>query len=265
MTKREQGLIEMGEHSLKKYLVGMIAATLAAGLLFLALPAAASAATVDEIISMHNAGLSSDIIIQVIDATGLDKPMDIDTLELLKKDGLDDSVLSYLTKYLPQDDQVKGGSGNGPDTGNDNLMGGPGFHQTPGGSGPNPDDNSVCPGGSGPNPNGDYSVCPGGPGPGCLDSTPGSVSIFRSPVYVPYGTRHRYYYEAPPVYDYSQGYWQNGFWVINPYSSPFSYYPSDTFLPYFYFSTDWRHRHSRFGFGNGIRYRGDGFSIGLHF
>jgi hypothetical protein len=244
---------------------------LAAGLL-LALPAGAHAATVDEIISMQDSGLPAEVIIQVIDATGLDKPMDIDTLELLQKHGLDESVLSYLTKYLTEDaqastsDEKAQDNSQGDDSSTGNLIGGEGFHH-----------------------NGDYYGSQGSGDNGYWDGPsyrndyyppPGEISIYQPPVYVPYGNGYRHYYQAPRLYDYNRGYWQDGHFVIyDPrFDIPYTYLPPYGYWPYGYYGDNggfqggnlyWgsRHGHGSHGRGHGFGafYHDDGFSISLHF
>jgi hypothetical protein len=60
------------------------------------IPAVANAATIDEIITMNNSGVSGELIVEVLDATGIDDPIDLDTLEYLESIDIDPYVLGYL-------------------------------------------------------------------------------------------------------------------------------------------------------------------------
>src|SRR3989304_2743768 len=67
------------------------------------LSAPAEAATIDDIIAMHDAGVSGDIIVDVIEATSLDEEMDADAILFLESIGLDPIVLDYLKSYYDID------------------------------------------------------------------------------------------------------------------------------------------------------------------
>ena len=98
------------------------------------------AATIDEIMAMQDAGVPNDVIIDVIDSTGLDDPLDADTIVWLVENDLDPEILGYLLEnyYVESDEETgKDDYGYDPDD-NDpysNMRSGEGFH---GGAGYNP-------------------------------------------------------------------------------------------------------------------------------
>jgi hypothetical protein len=103
-------------------------------LVLIALPL--RAATIDEIISMQEAGISPEIIIEVIDATGLEDPMDEDAWSALLEADIDPLILEYLVaEYLANSDDDEW-SWEDDESGSDNRMGGEGFHHEPTGYSP---------------------------------------------------------------------------------------------------------------------------------
>jgi hypothetical protein len=226
------------------------------------------AATFDEIVSMTESGLSPEVIIEVIEATGLDKPIDVDTWLSLEEQGVDKAVLEYLATLLPTDtsDEASGGEYATGGEYDSNRIGGEGFHHN---QYPNyPPQNSN---------NSDYWD-----GPHYRDYYPplGSIGVYVPPVYVPYNYPNYPYYNAyPPAnpYYYNRGYWDNGWYVLydennyipyNPYYDGYgsygwnnSYWTGNAGDWY----RRWRHDHDRDNFGGSIRYEGDNFGISLHF
>lgn len=175
----------------------------------------ADAATLDEIFIMSGAGIPTDIIIEVVEATGLDDELDEDAiLELVDAD-LDPLLLEYLLTYLPDYDEYD--LMENPDLydGNNlsnhpNWAGGSGFSH--GGTGYNPlNDRS--------DPNVYWE------GPAYSDSyyrdqydnyyypRNMDVVIYEPPVYQLYSNPYRAY-PIPRYYNYSQGYWYDGQYVI---------------------------------------------------
>jgi len=93
------------------------------------------AATIDEIISMQEAGISPEIIVEVIDATGLEEPMDEDAWSALLEAEIDPLILEYLiAEYLANTDDDEWAWEN--DESSSNRMGGEGFHHEPTGYSP---------------------------------------------------------------------------------------------------------------------------------
>jgi hypothetical protein len=231
------------------------------------IPIATHAATIDEIVAMSDAGLTPEVIIDVIDATGLEEPMDVDTWIGLQKQGVHEDVLSYLIQFLPEGSETGSDtSGSEGDPGDSNRLGGEGFHH--GGS----DNYSNDYGNSG----NDYWEGPSYRN----DYYPplGSIGVWVPPVYVM--GRHPYRaYPAPRYYDYNRGYWDNGRYVIYDRNYNYPYYdmPYDYWQyggyghdQYWYDNPDdwyWRWKYDRHGSGwNGsIEYNGDDFGISLHF
>lgn len=94
------------------------------------------AATIDEIVSMQEAGISPEIIIEVIDATGLDDPMDEDAWSVLLENDIDPLILEYLVaEYLATSEDSDDWLSD-DESGGDNRMGGEGFHHEPTGYSP---------------------------------------------------------------------------------------------------------------------------------
>ena len=106
-------------------------ASLAVLLFLLITPLPASAASADEIIEMNNAGLSAQIIIEVIDATGFDDPLDSDTFIYLLEYDVDYEVIEYLLEFAEDDDKLEVSAherwGSEPEE-HPNYAGGPGFN-----------------------------------------------------------------------------------------------------------------------------------------
>jgi hypothetical protein len=227
----------------------------------------AQAATFDEIVSMGNAGLSPEVIIEVIKATGLDKPIDVDTWISLQEQGVDESVLEYLATLLPAASEKEDASGYPPEyERQSNWIGGEGFHhdqhpdyppQTAGNSneywgGPHYRDNYYPP--------------------------PGSIGVYAPPVYIPNYYPFYYSYPAPNPYYYNRGYWENGWYVTydhdfyipyNTYQNPYwpnGYWDNNywTGNPGGWFRR-WRHDHHGDNWGGSISYESDDFGISLHF
>jgi hypothetical protein len=201
-------------------------------------------ATLDEVIAMHEAGLSAEVIIKVLDATGMETAIDAETLVSLKEQGLDDEVLSRLADFISSgiDDSRQAESTVGPDSAyQDNRLGGEGFHS-----------------------NRSYSTPPyyqeydqqGYYQRGNFDNsryqtpfnTPlGSIWISRPPVYVFRRGGYVQVYPYGQYYDYGPGY-RDG--------SPYSFY-DNSYFAYGWFPTwygDHRgHDHGRgHGFGGSL-------------
>jgi hypothetical protein len=206
---------------------------------FIVLSPAVSAATVDEIVAMHDAGIPSDTIIKVIDATGLDRALDIDTIIYLKNKGLDQDVLDYLAGFLASDETTE--PIYSEDSSQSNYMGG-GFHDRYEAYSQNGYQ--------------DYNQYPsnssGYYGP------PGSISIYEPPVY--FVGRYPYYgaWQAPHLYGYDPN-------AINYYYGNYPFF----FPPYY--NHDGRcdmddiYRHWYHDRGFRIGYHDDNWNINLHF
>jgi len=175
-----------------------------------ALPA--NAATPDEIVAMTQAGIPSDVIIDVIDATGFEGELDADTLTLLIDSGVDESVVNYLLSKLEDggdiEAEVSGQEAWGADiTDHPNWVGGEGFH---GRSRERGRQDDYWEGRS-------YYEDHYGPGYG--------IVVYEPPVYIL--DNHPYYhaYRAPRYYRYNRGYWHDGMYVIydNSLHVPYTY------------------------------------------
>jgi hypothetical protein len=255
-----------------KTICAWIISLTASALLLIAVPTSARAATIDEIISMHDAGLPAEVIIQVIEATGLDEPLDIDTLNMLSEHGLDSEVLSYLTKYLPSEAEGNSEESSAePETSHhSNWAGGEGFHHDNSKYGPW--DNSYR--------GNDYRE---GPRYGNDYYPPlGSISIYEPPVYFLNNRPYRHAYRAPHLYGYRPGWWSGGQYIIPDgfFYNPYFYLPPSGMWPHGYYDGwmtgddwgadwfgRWRHGHGRSDWDSslGAWFRNDDFSISIHF
>jgi hypothetical protein len=169
--------------------------TLAGAALLLLLSSPLRACTVDEIIAMDEAGIPPEVVIEVIEATGLDDPVDIELITDLAELGVDSAVLEYLAGYLEQE----AGDEEDADTDDDdeesnrhpNWGGGEGFHH--GGTGYNPlRDNEPA---SSRRDNRRYQ-------PYDYRYNPDrSVLVYEPPVYVLYNRPYYRAYRAPRYYD----------------------------------------------------------------
>jgi hypothetical protein len=197
--------------------VFVVGAFLAAMLIMV--PSPARAATIDEILAMNDAGLSAEVIIDVIDATGLDEPIDVDTLILLQKKGVDEQVIEYLAGMLPDDNQ--GGSENYEDQGAEesNRIGGEGFHSSNRNDGANER-----------NYGNDYWQ----PSDSYYGYYPplGSISIYEPPVYFIDNEPYYHGWRAPRVYPHHRGYWNDGgYGIYNNWGYPYGYWQPDGYYP----------------------------------
>ncbi|MCX6645543.1 MAG: hypothetical protein NTY09_04175, partial [bacterium] len=205
---------------------------------FIFLTPGANAATIDEILIMSDAGIPTDVIIEVVEATGLDDDLDEDAILKLVDADLDPTLLQYLLSFLPdsENSNLVDDSNNPVDnslSNNPNWAGGPGFSH--GGTGYNPlNDRS--------DPNVYWE------GPAYSDTYyrdnynnyyyPRNlgVVVYEPPVYQLYS----HPYVAIPLqryYNYSTGYWYNGQYVIydgnrtHNYDNPWYY---DQYQNYYY-------------------------------
>lgn len=251
---------------MKHYIVPTLKTLLAllAVALFLCMPTASQAATVDEIISMQDSGVPADVIIKVIDSTGLDKPVDVDTIILLQQHGVDKAVLDYLAGLMSNENTppAETGTDEADNSSDSNYMGGE-FHGNYSGGNYNYEQSPQYSGRSG------YWE---GPGSGSgLYPPPGTISIYEPPVYMmgrhPYGA-----YYSPHIYGYDpnnpQGYY---------YYDPYYYQSYNNYPPYFYYdgnysSGNWawgynfgRHHRSHDNHDFSVIYNDDHFGIRLHF
>jgi hypothetical protein len=224
---------------------------------------ASNAATIDEILIMNDAGIPTDVIIEVVEATGLDGDLDEDAIVKLIDADLDPDLLQYILSFLPESDysNMTGETDNEADdnlSNNPNWAGGPGFSHD--GSGYNTSND-----GSDPNVYWD--------GPSYSDSYYGGnydnyyyphnlgVVVYQPPVYQLYS----HPYIALPLrryHHYSTGYWYNGQYVIydgnriHNYDNPWYYDQYNDFYygnngygyPYGWggsFGSSWHHENGR--------------------
>jgi hypothetical protein len=175
----------------------------------------ARAATVSEIVEMHNLGVPPEVIIEVIQATGLDDELDEAAWAYLVDSEVDPMVLEYLAvEFLLDGSEYPAGEDDSSRevdvSQHPNRMGGEGFHHQPTGYNPLYD--------SGPRE--DYWSQQGYTG-GCY-TLPGGIVVYEPPVYI---LDNRPYYRAwqvPRVYPH--GYWDNGRYMI---------YDTDRYRPYY--------------------------------
>ena len=243
-----------------------LAGLISAWLLFLGTPAPVLAATMDEIISMHKAGLPAEVIIKVIDATGIEFTIDADALAKLKGQGLDDAVLNRLADFIPSEikEETNGGSGGDKDvTRHPNWFGGEGFHS------PETDRSTRRYRDSG-----DYYGPENSRYQTPYGSPPGSIWMSQPPVYV---MGHGPSYPGcpfPRYYSYAPGYWNGNVYVF--YGN--SYFPYEGYNPCYsewwrnqeYSSKwylDWRLSGRRHEWDSSLdlKYRDDKFRIRIHF
>jgi len=178
------------------------------------------AVTVDEIVSMHKAGVAPKIIIEVIEATGLEEEITWETLENLEKAGLDEIILDYLAGYLPESQGEENLGEESSEGARSNLMGGEGFHHGQRYHNPPSSHN-----------NEEYwKYWEGVPFSDLIPQPwlPGTIYIFEPPVYFLYDDPYYRAWRAPRFYRYRRGYWDDGRYVIYdwrrhlPY--PYGYY-----------------------------------------
>ena len=209
------------------------------GFLTLAAASPASAATYDEIIAMQDAGIAPEIIIEVIEATGLDEPLDVDALIYLAENDVDPMILDFLIDALPSDSAWVDLENNLYSYLKDisehpNWAGGDGFHR--GGTGYNPlrdrDDDYYYRDRS------DYYY-------NYYQNYPGDyrIRIYEPPVYILNDNPYRAY-RVPRHYNYRSNRW----W--NPYTHNYQDNPH------------WDRRYYPHGWPGGIYYYDDGWGIG---
>jgi hypothetical protein len=244
-------------------------------IVILAMPGYVSAVTLNELDSMLEAGLSADVMIKVIDATGIDFTVNTEILVSMKEQGYDDSVLSRLAEFIPSDDET-GANGKSENTGNEdsNLFGGEGFHSREPGYSDRRYDQNYYPGYD-QKYNGYDSRYDGSPDYSNPFNTPlGSIWVYRPPVYI--ANKGPYYgrYPVPQYYQYYRGYGNNGGYIIYDNTNfPYSYPPYGDGMwgqTYGYNSDwywDWRMRERRHDRDNSVDlgYRDDHFRIRIHF
>ncbi len=222
--------------------------TLVCGLVMLLLASPLWAATLDEIISMHDAGVPPQLIIEVIEATGLDEPLDVDSLVYLAESGVDSAVLDFLIDAFPVEsgwEEIDDARDSTSDSGNHpNWAGGQGFHHGRGGTGYNPlrDQNYDSGYWEGPGYRNDY-----------YDSNY-RVTIYEPPVYSRYNRPYYRAYRVPRVYRYYPDYSPGHYTYPSPYwDGPRHHrYRADS-----YWYPGWGYYQGRGGdFGLGWRYDG---------
>ena len=199
------------------------------GLLMFAAATPALAATFDEIIAMQDAGIAPETIIEVIEATGLDEPLDVDALIYLAENDVDTMILDFLIDALPTDaawvDLEEDSYARYEDiSDHPNWAGGGGFHR--GGTGYNPlrnrdDSNRYWEGSDGyynyyPNYGDDYRV-----------------RVYEPPVYILDDNPYRAY-RVPRVYNYNTNRYRNPY----TYTSP-NYYVHPGNRNYRYYDNGW--------------------------
>lgn len=225
------------------------------------------AATTDEIIAMSDAGLPPDIIIEVIKATGLPDPLDIDTIIRLKMHNIDNKILEYLASNFAQSEsessQPDESTKNSTEEKRANFLGGEGFHSKK--YAPLlPDLTNSYP--MDPYRNLDYYP------------NPGSIAIYEPPVYFlvkrPYYRAYKAprYYRLPPLYRSGP--------LIFVYDDFLLYYPLPKWFDnpcdtYWWTDDEWMfnwkgkwYRHHRYDDWDSTFdawYHDDDFSISLHF
>jgi len=237
---------------------------------------AAGAATLDEIVAMSDAGLPTEVIIEVIDVTGLDDTLDVDAITWLIESELNPDVLEFLLEYYysGEDKEYFEDEENDPDE-YSNRRSGEGFH---GSSGYNPlrdrDD-------------GDYYQENNNYGYHYSDNTyyP-NVYVYEPPVYMMNNGPYYGAYRAPRIYNYNQSYRGNGnyAWYDGNYYAPHHYnepYWNNYYEDHYRYDNrrgyrdgwfgglfgDWYydgHRHNR-DLNGGIGYRSDGVRLRISF
>jgi hypothetical protein len=195
---------------------GLICLVFIGGMLPVTLVSPSRAATLDEIVAMQDAGISAEVIIEVIQSTGLDDPLDIDALIYLAQNGVDDAVLDFLAQALPVEaswEEIEAGMTDSESDLSDhpNWAGGEGFHH--GGTSYNPLRDrkpDVYWEGS------QYGGYPYGYFPDYR------VRVYEPPVYILDDNPYRAY-RVPRYYRYNRPYWSDNGYVI---------YDSNNFVPY---------------------------------
>jgi hypothetical protein len=257
----------------------IIVAVIAALVSTLLLAVPVDAATFEEIVIMSDAGIPAEVIIEVIEATGLDDVLDDEGLSYLLDAELDPVLLEYVLSFHPdysteyvvdnEDNEIEDTSSH------PNRAGGSGFHHSSTGYNPlnyRSDPNVYW---EGPQYSQPYygNYYPDGYYPGNL-----GVTVYQPPVYIrnsyPYGGG---YY--PRYYNNNRGYWNNGRYVIydHNYSHRHRYYGDNWYNPYndYYwrngwygsFGGSWHHGRGRSNWdswGNAY-YRNDGISLRISF
>ncbi len=243
------------------------------------------AATIAEIVAMSEAGVPPDVIIDVIDATGMEDPLDADSISWLLDSNVDNAVLEYvLVNYYIEDDididDVMLESSSERDY-TDNWAGG-GFH---GSTGYNPlNDQGGRTG---------YWDGPGGSSVYHDDhyTNYGGIYIYEPPVYVLDNDPYYRAWRVPRNYYYNRGYWDGTGYITydNDYHEPYYYNNNRGYDPYWndwyengrMYDGRWRYhdgwsggffgnwhnngRRHRYNFGGDAWYHSDGLNLRISF
>ncbi len=175
----------------------------AAFALFIALASPAEAATIDEIIEMSDAGVPPEVIIEVIEATGVDEPLDDEAWQVILDADLDPAVLEYLILEYGDIAGDESAEADESESGyRSNMMGGEGFHHEPTGYDPLYGRNQ----GSDCSRQSEYW--------GGIRYYDSGIYVYEPPVYVYYDRPYGGYYYAPRLYSHDRHYYGNG-WYSN--------------------------------------------------
>ncbi len=225
---------------------------IAIALLMVLIPVSpAFAATSDEIISMHEAGVPSEIIIEVIEVTGFDDPLDTETIYYLVDYGVDQGIIDYLLSRIDDDsdffEEDSFRQAWGDDISNHpNWGGGDGFHH--GTSGYNPLNER--------NRQGDYRE-----GQRYRDNDYYRSNRDGGGIYI----------YAPPVYILDDGYWYGGYRTPRyydnrnrnvRYSDPYYYDDYSRYYDRYWRDRDWCDYRYRYRDGWSGSYFWDGYYDG---
>ncbi|MFH1676073.1 MAG: hypothetical protein ABIC40_03525 [bacterium] len=201
-----------------------------------------SAATIDEIVQMHESGISSDTIIAVIEATGLDEPLAISDLEFLNEVGIDSDILTYLAQYLPKENTEREYDENDEQAEKSNRAGGEGFHA---GRGTDYDYNRYYG-------YDDYYSYRG--------NSDRNVIIYEPPVYFLNNDPYYHAYRAPRVWRTDPYYSHNG--GISIYGDRYPY-PVTVPMPWGYSDRSWRYGWRDYDYRHSYRWRDDYTRYGI--
>ena len=230
---------------------------------FIFLTTGVNAATIDEILIMRDAGIPTEVIIEIVEATGLDDNLDEDAIIELVDADLDPDLLQYLLTWIPGDenytDYATGGT-YGSIEDHPNWAGGSGFHH--GGTSYNPLNDRSDPDRywEGPSYTDGYYrdgynnyYYPGNMG----------ITIYQPPVYQLYSNPY-IAYPLPRYYDYTNyyhGYWDNGRYVIydGDYIQHYDQWYRDRYRDYYDGYYNRRHGYGWSGSFGGSWHSGDGY------
>jgi len=231
-------------------------------LIFMAAATNINAATYNEIISMNDAGVPPDIIIEVIEATGVESEFNYDAMEYLVRAGVHEDVINYLMTgdYVYEDSENQESDSGFDVSDHPNWAGGEGFHHSTGFT-PRNDGNY--------RPEPYYRDDYFGRGPGITVYTPPVYMYndhYNRMTYAPRYYRYDPYYPTPYTYTSPRNYHDGYYYTIPGYGYGYRYHDGYRYRDGWYgsFSGYWdydNHNHhwdSRFSIGysdEGTRFR----------